>query len=82
VKITDLIACPTCHARITQACRARSGGPNGKPHPNRLVAQRCVCGAVKPRHRKLCPPCAKENRRISNLYSARRKRRRQMERAA
>ena len=62
-----LIACPTCHARVDQLCRTRTGR-HRSPHLNRLVVKRCGCGERLGYNRKLCDGCRdgarRENARI------------------
>jgi hypothetical protein len=54
----DLIACPTCHARMDEHCKRKSGRQN--EHSTRLVKRVCVCGGpVRPRE-PMCGWCRAE----------------------
>jgi hypothetical protein len=79
--VHGLKACPTCHARLDERCRTKTGNPR-HPHPSRLVAKVCGCGAPLGRYRKLCDDCHLRNRRESVKYASRRLRaRRRREKA-
>lgn len=56
------LACPTCHARIDQLCRTRTGH-HRTPHTSRLVPKRCGCGETIGFNRKLCDTCRDDARR-------------------
>lgn len=56
--LADLIACPTCHAKVTETCRTRSGHTT-TPHGSRLAPRLCLCGSLLAPQRRLCDPCRK-----------------------
>lgn len=64
-KVHDLVACPTCRARVDECCRTPSGHTR-PPHKSRLAPRLCPCGAPLARRRRYCDPCRdridKENR--------------------
>ena len=62
--LTKLIACPTCHAVVTECCTTRSGHRT-TAHGSRLVPRLCPCGELPGWNRRYCPPCAAENERRS-----------------
>ena len=74
VDLSTLIACPTCHARIDQSCRTRSGHTTGE-HANRIVRRKCPCGARLEGQRRYCDDCRDEANRVNKR--AWRQRRRQ-----
>lgn len=51
-----LLACPTCHARVGQTCRTKSGHTT-TPHGSRLAPRLCECGALLGPRRRFCDPC-------------------------
>ncbi len=51
-----LLACPTCHARLTETCRTTGGNPTAD-HAERLVSRRCPCGAPVAAKKRYCEPC-------------------------
>lgn len=55
-RIHDLIACPTCHARVDETCRTRSGHTT-TPHSSRLAPRLCPCGSQLAARRRYCDPC-------------------------
>lgn len=55
----DLIACPTCFARVDETCRTKSGNVT-KPHGSRLVSRRCSCGNAVAPQCSYCSFCARE----------------------
>lgn len=63
--IGDLIACPSCHARVTECCRTKSGHTT-RDHSCRLVPRLCPCGTPLLPRKRYCVPCGvridKENR--------------------
>ena len=61
----QLIACPTCRARVDQSCRTAAGHTT-TPHGNRLIQRCCPCGAKVAGRRRLCDPCHAEAKRQSN----------------
>ena len=72
MNVHDLIACPTCHARVDQPCRSASG--HTTTHSNRLAPRLCPCGmTLKPR-RTLCDWCATQSIKATKRAYARRKR--------
>jgi hypothetical protein len=72
VRPHDLIACPTCHARMDELCRT-SGGYTRRPHTNRLVRKVCPCGATLGYHKGLCEPCLRRNLRYRKRIQQRRR---------
>lgn len=66
----ELIACPTCRARLTQHCRTFSGR-HRKPHGTRLVSRRCGCGEVLRYGRQRCDECRDDARRANARVSMR-----------
>lgn len=74
VDLSSLIACPTCHARIDQSCRTRSGHTTVE-HANRLVRRKCPCGSELEGQRRYCDDCRDEANRMNK--KAWRQRRRQ-----
>lgn len=71
-KFSDLIACPTCRATITQGCRSTGGLPR-EPHTTRLVSRRCMCGSLLARKKQMCETCREKSR--ARQYREREKRR-------
>lgn len=72
--VAQLIACPTCRARVTQSCRSSGGHPRA-PHSTRLVSRRCACGSLLERKKSVCTFCRHENDQASkNAYGRRRTR--------
>ena len=63
VDLSTLIACPTCHARIDQSCRTRSGHTTAE-HANRLVRRKCACGSELAGQRRYCDDCRDERNRL------------------
>lgn len=57
----DLVACPTCHARVDERCRSATGTPRS-PHVNRLVSRLCLCGAPLEPRKQLCEWCRRDAR--------------------
>lgn len=71
--LTRLIACPTCHAKVTETCRTSGGNPTA-PHGSRLAPRLCPCGALLEPKKQLCEHCRVESRRLSwRLREQRRK---------
>lgn len=69
--LRTLIACPTCHAKVTECCRTRNGAKTHE-HTNRLAPRLCPCGELPGRRRTVCEACARENdRRAKRAYKAR-----------
>lgn len=60
--LPPLIACPTCHATVTQTCRTAGGNPTAD-HADRLVTRRCPCGALLEPRKQWCEPCRAAARR-------------------
>lgn len=55
---SDLIACPTCLARMDEHCRRKSG--KSGQHRSRLVARVCSCGSsIRPKE-PMCGMCRAE----------------------
>lgn len=54
--VSQLIACPTCRAKVTESCRTRSGHTT-KPHGSRLAPRLCPCGSLLAPRRRYCDPC-------------------------
>lgn len=61
IRVHDLIACPTCHARVDERCRSATGTPR-VPHVNRLAPQLCPCGELLAWKKQLCEECRREAR--------------------
>lgn len=83
-RLSDLIACPTCRATVTQSCRVVKGASKGKPkgdHVLRLVKRQCVCGNRLQPRRQLCDECAAAETRASKRDYMRRRRAGQKEAA-
>lgn len=59
MNIHDLIACPTCHARLDESCRTPSGHTTTE-HGSRLAGRRCPCGMALAPRRRLCDLCRDE----------------------
>lgn len=80
-KLVDLIACPTCHARVGDRCLSRTGLPARRSHSTRLVPRLCECGEVMPGHRKFwCDKCYRNSlREAQREYAARRRSRLRLE---
>src|SRR5690349_21088730 len=67
--LADLIACPTCHAKITEVCRTPSGHSTDE-HDTRIVSRRCGCGDPIPPRCKYCPTCrAKRDQASKNEHN-------------
>lgn len=64
IDLTDLIACPTCRAKVTESCRTPSGHTT-TPHGSRLAPRLCLCGELLTWRRRLCDPCAAKALRAS-----------------
>lgn len=60
--IGDLIACPTCHAKVSELCKTRTGR-HRQEHASRLVPRRCHCGGAVGPGKKMCDLCRAEARR-------------------
>src|SRR5687768_16295317 len=56
-KPTELIACLTCRATLTERCTTASGGRAVAPHDGRLVLFRCACGGVLKKQAHMCEEC-------------------------
>ena len=56
----DLIACPTCGARITERCRSASGRRADVEHANRILPRRCACGGLPVSSSPYCRECRHE----------------------
>lgn len=57
---SELIACPTCHARMDESCEKRDGSVRRRSHGSRLVKRVCSCGGpVRPRE-PMCGFCRAE----------------------
>lgn len=54
--VHELIACPTCRARVDESCRTPAGNVR-EPHTTRLVARTCPCGASLAPRKQLCERC-------------------------
>lgn len=54
----DLIACPTCKARLSEPCLRANGERAGNPHRTRLAPRSCPCGGwLPPTGERLCLSC-------------------------
>lgn len=73
----DLVACPTCLARLSETCKTRGGNPTN-PHRERLASRRCVCGDLLAPRKVYCEPCRQRARK--NTYRSREVRRATAER--
>ena len=62
VDLSELLACPTCHARVDQTCRTKSGHRT-TPHGNRIVPRQCKCGRALAPRKRFCDECRAETRR-------------------
>lgn len=71
--VAGLIACPTCHARVGQTCRTKTGHTT-TPHFSRLVPRLCQCGALLASKSRYCPPCRDEVNRVNKRDYLRRRR--------
>lgn len=71
VDVALLIACPTCHAKVTEICRTRSGRRT-TPHDSRLAPRLCCCGTLLAPRARYCEPCRDEANRASKRESQRR----------
>lgn len=60
VDLADLIACPTCQAKVTEACKTIGGYTTA--HPKRLVSRRCPCGSTLEPKRTMCDECREKSR--------------------
>jgi hypothetical protein len=81
IDVHDLIACPTCFARVDETCRTRGGNVTG-PHGSRLAPRLCSCGGRLKHQRRMCDACAHEATRISKRDYLRRRRANDKEAAA
>ena len=77
----QLVACPTCGAKVNQQCRT-SGGHPAASHKSRIVARLCDCGAKTAANKTMCDPCSQESRREVVRAAQQRYRERQREVAA
>lgn len=60
--IAQMIACPTCRAKVCEPCHTATG--NSTEHRLRLIPRRCRCGGLlAPGRRRYCDPCAELARR-------------------
>lgn len=73
IPLHDLIACPTCRARLDEMCRTSSGAGRAS-HSTRLVPRLCSCGSLLKPYRRLCDECGAESSRASKLAHVRRRR--------
>lgn len=69
--VSKLIACPTCHAKVTERCKS-AGGIGRSPHVNRLAPRLCPCGELLGGRKQLCEWCRREAR--AATYADREKR--------
>ena len=76
VDLSTLIACPTCHARVDQTCRTRSGHTT-TAHANRLVRRKCGCGGELEGKRRYCDDCRDERNRVNKRAYYRRQNQRE-----
>lgn len=53
--VAQMIACPTCLAKVCEPCRTASG--NATEHQLRLIPRRCRCGSLLT-GRLYCDACA------------------------
>jgi hypothetical protein len=73
INVHDLIACPTCRARVDEVCRTETGHST-KPHASRLAPRLCPCGANVRPQATYCHDCAREEMRRSKRDYLRRRR--------
>lgn len=73
VDVHQLIACPTCRARVDETCKSATGHRT-TPHASRLAPRLCPCGASLAPRRRLCDPCAAKALRVSKRDYLRRRR--------
>lgn len=59
--VAQMIACPTCQAKVCEPCRTPAG--NSTEHVLRLVPRRCQCGALLAPKCTFCETCAEVARR-------------------
>jgi len=69
--LAELIACPTCHAKVTETCRTKSGHTT-TPHHSRLAPRLCPCGELPISNGAYCRPCGFESIRVSKREHLRR----------
>ncbi|KAB2808339.1 hypothetical protein F9L07_22755 [Pimelobacter simplex] len=79
--VSELIACPTCHARVVERCKSATGTPRS-PHVNRLVPRRCPCGESLDDRKQFCEWCRREARQETYARRERRAPTRKRRRAA
>lgn len=70
--LAELIACPTCRAKVVESCRTATGGFRS-PHTTRLVGRRCACGSTLAPRKSVCPTCRQETDDRARLTYARRR---------
>lgn len=64
-KAAELIACPTCMAKVKESCKT-SGGNVTAPHVDRLVPRRCECGGRVDAGKRVCEKCRVETAERAN----------------
>lgn len=80
--VHDLIACPTCHARVDETCRTKRGNRT-TPHGSRITPRLCPCGKSLQPQRRMCSPCVKETSLANKrAWNARRRAARETEKVA
>jgi len=80
INTTLLLACPTCHAKVSETCRTRSAHTT-TPHDSRLAPRLCQCGAAMRSRARYCDLCRVAANRRSKRESQRRIRAAQKEAA-
>jgi hypothetical protein len=69
--LSTLIACPSCHAKVTESCKTKSGHTTFR-HTSRLVGRLCKCGSSLPGQRRMCDECRDEANRMNKRAWAQR----------
>lgn len=60
VALDQMIACPTCHAKVTQTCRTKTGNRT-HDHGSRIVPRMCPCGEPIDGRASYCAECRHAN---------------------
>lgn len=72
--LRELIACPTCHAKVTESCVTKTGHRTTN-HGSRLAPKLCPCGDWPRPNCVYCEPCRADNdRRAKRAYNDRTRR--------
>lgn len=58
----QLVACPTCGARLAEGCKTRTGNPTTN-HVARVTSRRCVCGSTLEPHHLYCSDACRQDAR-------------------